>query len=107
MKDLERDERIALFDVYGELLSAKQQEYFRMYYFEDLSFGEIAENNAVSRQAVQIALEQAVEKMQRFEHTLHVIEGRHKREEIVRKIADYIGDARLEEAQALLQTIKE
>ncbi len=78
-----------------------------MYYFEDLSFGEIAENNAVSRQAVQIALEQAVEKMQRFEHTLCVIAGRHKREQIVRQITDYIGDARLDEAQALLQTIKE
>ena len=32
-----------LYDFYGELLTPPQQEIIRMYYFEDLSLGEISE----------------------------------------------------------------
>ena len=32
-----------LFDIYGELLTDKQQLYFKDYYFDNLSYGEIAE----------------------------------------------------------------
>ena len=33
----------SLFDIYGKLLTEKEQESFRDYYQEDLSLGEIAE----------------------------------------------------------------
>ena len=38
-----------LFDLYGELLTEKQRSYFKDYYFDNLSFSEIANNNQVSR----------------------------------------------------------
>ncbi len=48
----DREEFIILFDIYQELLTEKQREYFTAYYFDDLSISEIAENFEVSRNAV-------------------------------------------------------
>ena len=40
---IKREYHIALFDTYKELLTEKQQEYFILYYYEDLSLKEIAD----------------------------------------------------------------
>lgn len=42
-----------LFDFFGELLTEKQREYFDLYYNENLSLSEIAENEGISRQGVR------------------------------------------------------
>ena len=42
-----------LFDLYGELLTERQREFFGLYYNENLTLSEIAENSGVSRQAVR------------------------------------------------------
>lgn len=47
-----REESMALYDIYRELLTDKQRQYFEDYYFEDLSISEIADNRDVSRNAV-------------------------------------------------------
>ena len=39
-----------LFDFYGEVLTPRQKEFFDLYYNEDLSLAEIAENYGISRQ---------------------------------------------------------
>ena len=41
-----------LFDFYGELLTDRQKEFFDLYYNEDLSLAEIAEQGGISRQGV-------------------------------------------------------
>ena len=45
-----------LFDFYGELLTDRQKEFFDLYYNEDLSLAEIAENNGITRQGVRDAI---------------------------------------------------
>ena len=42
-----------LFDFYGELLTDRQKEFYQLYYDEDLSLAEIAENYGISRQGVR------------------------------------------------------
>ena len=39
-----------LFDFYGDVLTDRQKEFYDLYYNEDLSLGEIAENNGITRQ---------------------------------------------------------
>ena len=41
------------FDFYGEVLTPRQKEFFDLYYNEDLSLAEIAENYGISRQGVR------------------------------------------------------
>ncbi|HET7558953.1 MAG TPA: YlxM family DNA-binding protein [Limnochordia bacterium] len=48
-----------LFDFYGPLLTAKQQRLFTLYRQEDLSLGEIAEQEGISRQAVHDIIRRA------------------------------------------------
>ena len=46
-----------LFDFYGELLTDRQKEFYDLYYNEDLSLSEIAENYGISRQGVRDVIE--------------------------------------------------
>lgn len=49
MDNIKREELIALYDLYYNLLTDKQREYFEDYYFMDLSISEIAQNYEISR----------------------------------------------------------
>ena len=42
-----------LFDFYGDVLTPRQKEFYDLYYNEDLSLSEIAENEGISRQGVR------------------------------------------------------
>ena len=42
-----------LLDFYGDVLTDRQKEFYDLYYNEDLSLGEIAENNGITRQGVR------------------------------------------------------
>lgn len=59
-----------LFDYYGELLTEKQQAYFKDYYFNNLTLSEIAENENVSRNAVYKQIKDAENKLLHYEKVL-------------------------------------
>ena len=42
-----------LYDFYGDLLTARQKEFYGLYYNDDLSLAEIAENYDITRQGVR------------------------------------------------------
>ncbi len=56
-----------LYDFYGELLTDRQKEFFDLYYNEDLSLAEIAENAGISRQGVRDVIVRAEAAMQEVE----------------------------------------
>ena len=72
----ERLRVIRLFDTYGRLLSVRQQRLLRLYYHDDLSLSEIAEQDEVTRQAVFDALHRSTEELERLEASLQVMESR-------------------------------
>lgn len=48
-----------LLDIYGEMLTEKQQNFLDYYYNDDLSLSEIAENEGITRQGVRDAIKRA------------------------------------------------
>ena len=72
---LEKKQRVnLLMDCYEELLTDKQQEYLMLYYEEDLSLAEIADDLGVSRNAVHDNLKRAVASLEDYENKLHLLE---------------------------------
>ena len=63
-------EMTLLFDLYGELLTEKQQQLFDLYYNEDLSLAEIAELLKISRQGVRDGIVSAETLLKSFDETL-------------------------------------
>ena len=49
-------EMVMLYDFYGATLTEKQSRFFDLYYNEDLSLSEIAENENITRQGVRDAI---------------------------------------------------
>ena len=77
-----------LYDIYKDLFTEKQQMYYEAYYFENLSLGEIADNNDVSRNAVHNQLKIIEEKLLELENKLKIHEKQEKILKIVEKKAD-------------------
>ncbi|MCD8005227.1 MAG: YlxM family DNA-binding protein [Oscillospiraceae bacterium] len=66
-----------LYDFYGELLTPRQQEFFDLYYNEDLSLAEIAENYGISRQGVRDVIVRAEGVMDEVEEKTGIIRRFH------------------------------
>jgi hypothetical protein len=77
-----------LFDLYGDLLTEKQQSYFKLYYFEDYSLQEIAEVFEVSRNAVFDQLKKTEDYLVGYEHTLKCFEKREARAKLILEIEE-------------------
>lgn len=67
-----------LYDIYSSLLTEKQREYFEDYYFENLSFSEMAENYNVSRNAIFKQIKITKEKLDEFESALNLYTKKQK-----------------------------
>lgn len=65
---------IELFDIYGKLLTKKQINTFKLYYLDDLSLREIAENNNITFQAVRYCLENTKNILLNFEKKIGMLE---------------------------------
>lgn len=63
-----------LFDIYQELLTEKQKEYFDYYFLKDYSLAEIAEIFDISRNAVHIQIKNIIKHLEEFEAKLKVLE---------------------------------
>lgn len=77
-----------LYDLYGELLTEKQRTYFEDYYFNNLSFSEMAENYDVSRNAIFKQIHIVTDKLKEYESILKLYEKRNTLLAISSKISD-------------------
>lgn len=81
----------SLYEMYGSLLTKKQQRCLELYFYEDYSLAEIADEMQVSRQAVHDLLKRVEQAMEQYEKMLGFL----KRTETSRRLLD--------EAQRLLE----
>ena len=75
MMELAKEVRTSLLlDFYGQTLTGKQREVMELYYNEDLSLSEIAENQGISRQAALDSIRRAEKHLEGMESGLGMLE---------------------------------
>ena len=83
---IERDYLVELYEIYKNLLTDREKEYFEYYYFEDYSLNEIAEVYDVSKSYLSKFLNQISEEIISFENKLNLYNKRQK----IKKVIDSI-----------------
>lgn len=81
-----------LYDFYQALLTPKQSSYMALYYLDDYSLGEIAEEYDVSRQAVYDNIKRTEAMLEEYEDKLMLFEKFQKRSELISKMKDMLGE---------------
>ena len=84
--DGERNVIIKLFDCYADSLTGHQRDIMELYYNEDLSLAEIADNSGVTRQGVFAAISQSKRKLKKLEQKYGFV----KKTESIRALAEKI-----------------
>ena len=77
-----------LYDLYGMLFTLKQQKYFEEYYFNNLSYGEIAEKYNISRNAIFHQIKLIEEKLYFYEKKLNLYVKKMRINDIMNKVED-------------------
>ncbi len=87
----QKDMRISfLLDFYGDTLSERRREIIEMYYNEDLSLSEIAEQTGISRQGVRDSVKKSEKELIELEETLGLAERFAKIKKETEDISDSI-----------------
>lgn len=76
------------YDFYQSLLTDLQQEIFELYYFEDFSLSEIANNRKVTRTTVHDVLKTTEKNLLQFEDKLKLSQQNKKLLKLILKIKD-------------------
>ena len=70
----EKFEKTLLYDFYGEMLNEHQRRIYEDIVFNDLSLGEIAGIEGISRQGVSDMMKRCTKKLEDYEAKLHLVE---------------------------------
>ena len=79
-----------LYDFYQSLLTPKQRSYMALYYLEDFSLGEIAEENNVSRQAVYDNIKRTEAMLEQYEEKLSLFMKFQERSKLIKEIREVL-----------------
>lgn len=109
--DIKKTMRLtALFDFYGVLLTEKQKNYIELYYEDDLSLGEIAEQYDVSRQAIYDNIRRTEKMLEEYEQKLGLVEKYTKRKQLLQdiqaKLSSATGNDEIKQMIQQLETIE-
>lgn len=107
---MEKNVKISMLnEIYGKLLTQKQNEILDDYYNQDLSLSEIAENNQITRQAVRDILQKAEKKLNEYEQKLMLLKKEEEKEKKIKKILAELTNQREKcnsETQKILEKIE-
>ncbi|EOT51340.1 MULTISPECIES: putative DNA-binding protein [Enterococcus] len=89
--EIEKTNRMnALFEFYSTLLTQKQMNYMELYYADDFSLGEIAEEYGVSRQAVYDNIKRTEKILEDYERKLHMYSNYIVRTQVLDELERYV-----------------
>ena len=94
-----------LFDLYGALLTEKQQECLRLHLFEDFSLSEIGEELGISRQAVYDNIHRSEKAMESYEQKLGLAARYSEERQELAKIYESIKDLRQADNERAVEAI--
>lgn len=108
--EIEKTNRMnALFEFYSTLLTEKQMNYMEMYYADDFSLGEIAEEYEVSRQAVYDNIKRTGKILEEYEKKLHLFSNYIVRNQLIDTLRIYTQETYPKDGtiQKLIEQIQE
>lgn len=94
-----------LYDFYQALLTPKQRDYMSLYYLDDLSLGEIAEEYQISRQAVYDNIKRTEAMLEEYEEKLLLLKKFQERSKLLQEMKQLI-EAPDGSKEALLKPIE-
>ena len=95
-------EQALLYDFYGELLTDHQKEVYEQFVLEDLSLGEIAREEGISRQGVHDLVKRCSQTLKGYEEKLHLVEKFVSVREKVKQIDELLDGYEKENAEELV-----
>ncbi|MED3561378.1 hypothetical protein BIV60_12710 [Bacillus sp. MUM 116] len=81
-----------LYDFYYSLLTPKQQSYMSLYYLDDYSLGEIAEEYNVSRQAVYDNIKRTEAMLEEYEEKLLLFQKFQERSNLLKRVRELLNE---------------
>ncbi|KAB2337483.1 putative DNA-binding protein [Cytobacillus depressus] len=81
-----------LYDFYQSLLTPKQRSYMSLYYLDDYSLGEIADEYDVSRQAVYDNIKRTEAMLEEYEEKLLLLQKFQERSKLIASMKDLLKD---------------
>lgn len=95
-----------LYDFYQSLLTPKQSSYMALYYLDDFSLGEIAEEYNVSRQAVYDNIKRTEAMLEEYEEKLLLFEKFQERSKLIQEMKELLKEGTPSQ-QTLLEMVAE
>ncbi|MBS4053811.1 MAG: YlxM family DNA-binding protein [Thermaerobacter sp.] len=94
-----------LLDFYGQLLTARQVLACRLYYEENFSLAEIADELAISRQGVHDTVRRAERQLELYESKLALVARFLEQQQELRRLKELVLSGHTDEALSLIEKL--
>lgn len=96
---------IALYDIYGNCLTEKQQQVFDLSVLQDLSLKEVSDLLKITRQAVKFSLDNTIVLLERLESQLQILKKFDKIKEKLNSLKDTVDESVKKEIDEILEEL--
>lgn len=99
-------EQSMLYDFYGELLTEHQKQIYEDFVLNDLSLGEIASENGISRQGVHDLIKRCDKALREYENKLHLVEKFNMTKKSVEEIHNLVTKCKISKDISIIDDIE-
>lgn len=103
----EKVEQAFLYDFYGELLNEHQRRIYEDFVFNDLSLGEIASCEGISRQGVHDLIKRCNKLLEGYEDKLHLVKRFMDAKKSVEQIQRLANEFKVSRSETIMEEIEQ